>query len=89
MIPAADAWGPFAPDLDTAEHTARCRCLRAVVHLTTGPRGETATRLLHAAERDPDALSEAARALNALDACDKRHVWASYAKLAAPERTTR
>ena len=59
------------------------------MHLTTGPRGETATRLLHVAEHDPDALAEAARALNAMDATDKRHVWASYAKLAAPERTTR
>ncbi|MCJ2033800.1 hypothetical protein MKK54_06195, partial [Methylobacterium sp. J-068] len=79
MIPPADQWAPFTDGLDDPERVARCRCLRAVVHLTTGPRGEPATRLLHAAERDPDALPEAARALNALDACDKRHVWASYA----------
>lgn len=89
MIPVADRWGPFTPDLDTAERTARCRCLRAVVHLTTGPRGETASRLLHAAERDPDALPDAARALNAMEPSDRRHVWASYAKLSTPERTIR
>ncbi|WP_156375714.1 hypothetical protein [Methylobacterium sp. Leaf125] len=57
-----------------------------MVHLTTGPRGETASRLLLTAERDPAALSEAARALNALTPIDKRQVWASYAKLAAPVR---
>lgn len=82
MIPLADRWGPFTDGLDAPERIARCRCLRAVVHLTTGPRGEIATRLLHAAEHDPGALPEAARALNALDATDKRHVWASYARLA-------
>jgi hypothetical protein len=82
MIPTADRWGPFTDGIDPAERTARCRCLRAVVHLTTGPRGETATRLLHAAEHDPAALTDAARALNTMDAIDKRHVWASYARLA-------
>lgn len=81
MIPVADRWGPFTPELDEPERIARCRCLSAVVHLTTGPRGETATRLLQAAERDPAALSDAAHALNAMDATDKRHVWASYARL--------
>lgn len=86
MIAPADRWGPFTPDLDQPERVARCRCLRAVVHLTTGPRGETATRLLQAAEHDPAALPDAARALNAMAPIDKRQVWASYAKLAAPIR---
>ena len=81
MIPASDRWGPFTADLDEPERIAWCRCLRAVVHLTTGPRGETAARLLQVAERDPTALPDAARALNAMDATDKRHVWASYAAL--------
>lgn len=81
MIPTADRWGPFTPDLDEPERIARCRCLRAVVHLTTSPRGEAASRLLQNAERDPIALGAAARALNAMDATDKRHVWASYARL--------
>lgn len=45
-IPPADRWGPFTDGLDAHERVARCRCLRAVVHLTTGPRGETAARLL-------------------------------------------
>ena len=58
------------------------RGLRAVVHLTSGPRGETAARLLRVAERDPTALTDAARALNAMDATDRRHPWASYARLA-------
>ena len=81
MIAPAARWGPFHSDLDTPERAARCRCLRAVVHLTTGPCGEAATRLLKAAERDPTALPDAARALNAMDATGKRHVWANYAAL--------
>ncbi|KQP67660.1 hypothetical protein ASF41_21570 [Methylobacterium sp. Leaf111] len=89
MIPTADRWGPFTPDLDPPERITRCRCLRAVVHLTTGPRGDTATRLLYAADRDPAALPEAARALNAMAPIDKRQVWASYARLAASERSAR
>jgi hypothetical protein len=59
MIPTSDRWGPFTDGLNDPERVARCRCLRAVVHLTTGPRGETATRLLQVAERDPAALSDA------------------------------
>lgn len=35
----------------------------------------------HAAKHDPGALPDAARALNALDTTDKRHVRASYARL--------
>ena len=81
MIPTTDQWGPFAKGIDPAERLARCRCLRAVVHLTTSPRGETATRLLQVAEWDPTAFSDAARAFNAMDAPDKRHVWANYARL--------
>jgi hypothetical protein len=81
MIPVADKWGPFTDGLDAPERIARCRSLRAIVHLTTGPRGEAAIRLLHVAERDPGALSEAARALNAMAPIDKRQVWASYAHL--------
>lgn len=84
MIPTADRWGPFTPDLDAAERIARCRSLRAIVHLTTGPRGETAARLLQLAERDPETLHQAARALNAMAPIDKRQVWASYAHLSRP-----
>src|SRR4051794_17286794 len=72
MISASDRWGPFTADLDPAERLARCRCLRAVVHLTAGPRGEEAAHLLRVVERDPAILANAARALNAMAVADKQ-----------------
>ncbi|MCJ2068387.1 hypothetical protein MKK75_06110 [Methylobacterium sp. J-030] len=84
MIPAAEAWGPFRPDLDPAERIARLRCLRAVVHLSTGPRGQALTDLLRRAEQDPALLPPALAALSGLDPLDKRRVWASYAALNRP-----
>ncbi|TGD91803.1 hypothetical protein [Methylobacterium nonmethylotrophicum] len=84
MIDAADRWGPFSPGIDAPERIARCRCLEAVIHLTTGQRGDEAVRLLRQAERDPAALPAAARAINAMQTPDKRHVWASYAALNKP-----
>ncbi|TNC05514.1 hypothetical protein FF100_35510 [Methylobacterium terricola] len=83
MIDAADRWGPFSPGIDAPERIARCRCLEAVIHLATGPRGQEAVRLLREAERDPSGLP-AARAINAMQTPDKRHVWASYAALNKP-----
>lgn len=84
MIPAADRWGPFRSDLDPAERIARLRCLRAVVHLSTGPRGEVLSNLLLCAERDDELLDLALSALASLDPLDKRRVWASYATLNRP-----
>lgn len=84
MIPAADAWGPFRPDLEPAERMARLRALRAVVHLTTGRRGDALADLLHQAEHEPTALPLAAAALNRLASLDRRHVCASYAALIRP-----
>ncbi|MCJ2098443.1 hypothetical protein [Methylobacterium sp. E-046] len=81
MIPAADRWGPFRSDLDSAERVACLRCLRAIVHLSTGPRGQVLTSLLLRAERDDAALEPALSALADLDALDRRRVWASYAAL--------
>ncbi|MCJ2132691.1 hypothetical protein MKK69_01170 [Methylobacterium sp. J-026] len=84
MIPAADSWGPFAVDLDLAERRARLRCLRAIVHLSTGPRGQALTDLLRRAEQDAGLLAPSLSALTALDPLDKRRVWASYAALNRP-----
>lgn len=81
MIPAAEAWGPFRGDLDQGERKARLRCLRAVVHLSTGPRGQALAELLLRAERDDALLPSALAALAGLDALDKRRVWASYLAL--------
>ncbi|MCJ2063254.1 hypothetical protein MKK63_11085 [Methylobacterium sp. J-088] len=81
MIPADEAWGPFRPDIDPAERKARLRCLRAVVHLSTGPRGQALADLLLRAERDPGLLPSALTALSGLDALDKRRIWASYLAL--------
>lgn len=84
MIPAADRWGPFRDDLDHGERKARLRCLRAVVHLSTGPRGQALADLLLRAEQDDDLLPPALSALASLDPLDKRRVWASYATLNRP-----
>lgn len=80
-IAAADRWGPFADGLDTAERVARLRSMRAIVHLTTGPRGDALARELRLAERDPARLPAAVAALDALAALDRRHVLASFARL--------
>jgi hypothetical protein len=84
MIPARDAWGPFRPDLDEAERRARLRCLRAVVHLSTGPRGADLADLLRQAENDPAVIPAAIHALDRLAGLDRRHVLASYAALNRP-----
>lgn len=84
MIAARDAWGPFAPDLDEPERRARLRCLRAVVHLTTGRRGDALAELLRRAEHEGDALPQAVAALDRLAGLDLRHVVASYAALNRP-----
>ena len=84
MIPARDAWGPWANDITDAERTARCRCLRAVVTLTAGPRGETLTEHLRLAERDPAHLPLALAALNRLAGLDLRHTVASYGAINRP-----
>ncbi|GJE14786.1 hypothetical protein [Methylobacterium longum] len=81
MIPAADTWGPFRSDIDQPERVARLRCLRAVVHLSTGPRGQALADLLLRAEQDDELLPPALSALASLDPLDKRRVWASYAAL--------
>ncbi|MCJ2065818.1 hypothetical protein MKK63_24380 [Methylobacterium sp. J-088] len=84
MIPAADAWGPFRGDIDPAERKARLRCLRAVVHLSTGPRGQALADLLLRAEQDAGLLPSTLAALSDLDPLDKRRVWASYLALNRP-----
>ncbi len=82
MIAAADAWGPFRPELDEAERRACLRALRQTARLLAGPRAADLCRLLAAAETDPASLEPACRALNAMTANDKRAIWASYAALA-------
>jgi DNA-binding NarL/FixJ family response regulator len=67
MISGADAWGPFRPDIDPAERMASLRCLRAVVHLSTSPRGQALTDLMRRAEQDPALLPPALAALNKPD----------------------
>lgn len=81
MIAAADRFGPFADGLDPAERLARLQAMRAIVHLTTGPRGDALAHELRLAERDPDRLPAAVAALDALAALDRRHVLASFARL--------
>ncbi|MGU3541029.1 hypothetical protein [Methylobacterium sp. A54F] len=78
MIPAADRWGPFVPDIDPAEQRAQLRALRVIVRLLTGPRGAELATLLRRAEQDPAALEAAVAALNRLASIDRRQVLASF-----------
>lgn len=80
-ISPADRWGPFADGLDPAERIARLRSMRAIVHLTTGPRGDELARELRLAEQDLAHLPAAVAALDRLAALDRRHVLASFARL--------
>ena len=84
MIPRADHWGPFCPDIDPAERLARLRSLRAIARLTTGPRGESLCEALRLAERDAARLPAALDALDRLAPIDRRQVLASFAALHRP-----
>lgn len=81
MIPRHWQFGPFVSGLGPIERAARLRSLRAIVQLHCGPRGQAASRALHLAEENPDATGLAVGALERLDALDRRHVLASYAKV--------
>lgn len=81
MIAPVDEWGPFARGLDDAERRARLRCLRAIAHLTLGPRGEILSNYLRRAEADPAALEPAVAAVNRLAGLDRRHLLATFARL--------
>ncbi|AWB26203.1 hypothetical protein DA075_35635 (plasmid) [Methylobacterium currus] len=85
MIAPCDQFGPWRPDITDAERLARLRSLRAIAHLTLGPRGEAFAVALRLSERDPDQLPVALRALDALAPLDRRQVLASFASL---HRTT-
>lgn len=80
-IAPADQWGPFASEVDASERIAQLRALRAIVHLTAGPRGYALAQALRLSERDPDHLPAALGALAALAPIDRRHVLASFARL--------
>lgn len=81
FIRPADAWGPFAPDLDPGERVTRLRILRAVSHLLLGPRGLNLQDAIRAAEqrRTMGRLSDVLSEIEALAARDRRHVLTSYA----------
>ncbi|KQT58239.1 hypothetical protein ASG52_22595 [Methylobacterium sp. Leaf456] len=89
MIPAADRFGPRSDSIDAAEQLARLRSLRAIVRLTTGPRGDRLAEELHRAERDADRLPAALTALKGLAALDRRQVLSSYAALHRPQPEAR
>lgn len=76
-----DCWGPFAEGIDPAERRARLRCLRAIVHLLTAPRGADLRAHLGRAEWDETALPFAAAALDRLASRDRHGVLATYAAL--------
>ncbi|MCC0808058.1 hypothetical protein FPV16_17885 [Methylobacterium sp. W2] len=83
MIPAADAWGPFAPGLPEAERRAQLRALRALSKVYAGPRAAALCQLLAQAETDTAALEPASRALHHLEPLDWRRILSSFANLSA------
>ena len=82
----ADAWGPFASDLEPGERVARLRILRAVTHLLRGPRGLGLQDAIRAAEqhRTMGCLSDVVSEIDALAAKDRRNVLTSYAAVTQP-----
>ncbi|WP_342148160.1 hypothetical protein [Methylorubrum sp. SB2] len=89
MIPADARFGPWSDHIDAAERLARLRSLRAIVRLTTGPRGEALADELHRAERDASRLPFALAALDSLAPLDRRQVLSSYAALHRPQPEAR
>lgn len=83
-ISHADAWGPFAPGLCDVELVARLRCLAAVLHILTGPRGRDAVAALRSAEAAPMTLPAALVAFGKLEPTDRRRALASYAAINRP-----
>lgn len=83
-IAPADAFGPWASNLSTAERRARLRCLRGLVHVLCGPRGQDLAEMLDRAEFDGGALRESVDELARLEPLDRRRVLATYAKLHRP-----
>lgn len=86
MIAPRPDWGPWAPGLTDTERVARCRALAMAVRLHAGPAGAEAVAALRRAETDPEALDDAARALDRLPTLYMRRAVASFAALHAPRR---
>lgn len=84
MIAPCDQFGPWRPDITDGERLARLRSLRAIAHLTLGPRGNNLASALHRSERDPSHLAVALRALDALAPLERRQVLTSFASLHRP-----
>lgn len=81
MMAAADCRGPYAPDLDPAEQSARLRAF-PVRPAATPARARNLCRLLARVETELAALEPDRRVLDALPSNDKRQVRARYATLA-------
>ncbi|WP_299436813.1 hypothetical protein [uncultured Rhodospira sp.] len=79
-------WGPWADGLTETERAARCRALAMAVRLHAGPAGADAVEALRRAEADPEALDDAAAALNRLPTLYMRRAVASFAALHRPRR---
>jgi hypothetical protein len=79
----ATAIGPWRPDLDPAERTARFRCMRTIARLLLGPH-HPLVPLLAQAEGDPVAAVQAFQAMELLPTKTRRHVWAAFADLHRP-----
>jgi len=81
MIAPRDQFGPWRHDISDAERLARLRCMRTIVRLILGPRGEDLAGALRRAESDPDHLPAALRALDALAPLERRQVLCSFARI--------
>ncbi|MCG5240850.1 hypothetical protein ACIU1J_05390 [Azospirillum doebereinerae] len=84
MIPPADRWGPFVPDLPDIERAARCRALGALVRVFTGPKGEQVVAALRRLEANANDAPAALAALEQLPALSRRKALASFTALHRP-----
>jgi hypothetical protein len=80
-IAPAHRFGPWADGLTDAERTARLRCLRCLVHLICGRRGELLCDVLERAETDPKALVSSIDVLDRLEPLDRRKILSTFAHL--------
>jgi hypothetical protein len=75
-------FGPWQPDISSAERLARCRALRALVQVFAHRFPDLADTLAVAETGDEAALRDALRLLERLPTVNRRRILGSYGDLA-------
>jgi hypothetical protein len=82
-------FGPWEPQISSAERLARCRALRALAGVFAHRHPEFAAALMQAEAGDQGALRQARELLDRLPALNRRRLLASYAEHVALRRRSR